>query len=80
MTKKVAVNSSDIANILFNYFGDSSDIEIIQTDFAQDDDSYDLVCVEGDGEIPMALASSFDVINVHYSLLPAFSGKDAVKK
>ncbi len=79
MTKKVAVNSSDIANILFNYFGDSSDIEIIQTDFAQDDDSYDLVCVEGDGEIPMTLASSLDVINVHYSLLPAFSGKDAVK-
>ncbi|MBR6301306.1 hypothetical protein IKR55_01055 [bacterium] len=80
MVKKVAVNSSDIANILFNYFADSADIEIIQTDFAQIDNNYDLICVEKEeGEISEVLASSPEVINVHYSLLPAFSGKDAIK-
>ena len=79
MVKKVAVNSSDIANILFNYFADSADIEIIQTDFAQTGGAYDLICTEADGEISDVFKDSSEVINVHYSLLPAFSGKDAIK-
>ena len=80
MSKKVAVNSSDIAKILSIYFADSTDIEIIQADFENNAENYDLVCLEGtEGEISDALISSSEVINIHYSLLPAFQCKDAIK-
>ena len=76
MAKRVAVADIDIANLLNNYFNE--DVEIVQTDLTRLDGDYDLVCIQDD-ELDISSADLYNVINVHYSLLPAFAQKDAMK-
>ena len=77
MVKRVAVADTDIANLLNNYF--HNDVEVMLTDLTLLEEDYDLVCIQ-DGEPDISSgADSYNVINVHYSLLPAFAQKDAMK-
>ena len=77
MAKRVAVSDIGIAKLLNNYFNNS--VEIIQTDLTRLEGDYDLVCVQDSEADISSVADSCNIINVHYSLLPAFAQKDALK-
>lgn len=76
MTKKVAITYPTIFECVKDYFA-CRDVEVILTNINDDISEYDLAVVYNEYDLAQ---KTDNVINIHPSLLPAFSGKNAIKE
>jgi len=78
MTRKIAVIGENIFDCLKVYFSDK-DVEVALFDELSVSE-YNLICADNAAAELSEKSFSVPVLNVHYSLLPAFAQSDAAEK
>ena len=78
MTRKIAVIGENIFDCLKAYFSDK-DVDVTLFD-ERSVNEYNLICADNAVSELNGKSFSVPVLNVHYSLLPAFAQKDSAEK
>ncbi len=81
MKRKIVVIGRDLFSIISKYFNFREDIEVCTFDFLPENLECDLLILyDYNSELSENVFDNFQILNVHPSLLPAFSGQDSIKR